>query len=72
MTSTFFSFRHIEKLGKPLTLSCECMVKGDTDKFAFSYADNAKIAFSAGGKKMDIVLAEYIPSEMTKDSVRTI
>ena len=64
MTSTFFSFRHIEKLGKPLTLSCECMVKGDTDKFALSYAEDAKANFSHNGKKMDIVLAEYIPSEI--------
>lgn len=61
MTSTFFSFRHIEKLGKPLILSSECEIKGDKDKFALSYAEDAKANFSHNGRNMDIVLVENIP-----------
>ena len=64
MTSTFFSFRHLEKLGEPLTLSDKCEIIIETDKFALSYINESEDKFNTDGKKMNIVLSEHIPSEI--------
>ena len=64
MTSTFFSFRHLEKLGEPLTLSDKCEIISETDKFALSYIKESEDKFNTDGKKMNIVLSEHIPSEI--------
>ena len=64
MTSTFFSFRHLEKLGEPMTISRECEVKGDINNFAASYINDSKIKFGENGKKVNIVLLQSIPDSI--------
>ena len=64
MTSTFFSFRHIEKLGEPMTISRECEVKGDINNFAASYINDSKIKFGENGRKVNIVLSQSIPDSI--------
>lgn len=68
LKGTFFEFRHLEKTGKPFSVSKKSIVvHSDTDGYALRYIENTLDSFDDDGMAMNISLYLEIPEKIKSD-----